>query len=490
MTRARYAIPGLICLLAFALRVIALDTRPVWYDDAFAIFLAEQNFPAIFSGTAADTMPPLYYALLHLWIPRVGATPFALRMLSVALSLLSVALMYAIGARAFGSRAGLFAMLFTALAAFQMYHAQELRMYAPLALGALVFVYGVLRAFVIASRKSCAMTAIVLGTAIALYAHNLAFVTLLAADVYFVLRRDGRALARLIALQAIGAVLFLPWLAYVPGQVAKIQRAFWTQPPGIADILQMLVVFTTYLPLPALVLGVALFVSIFVAALAALYLARNRRVWSPALGLLGAVALAPPAILFALSYLIRPVFVPRGAIASSLAYYAILGMIAARASRRARIAIVTGAGILALMILPFYYSAWGEWRRAPFADADQFLRAQMQPGDLILHDNKLSFFSMRFYDRALPHEFLADPAGSANDTFARGSQEAMQIFPVELDAAVRGRARVWFVIFQTALDQTAEEGRAHGNLAAMDAAMRRADVAAFGDLRIYRYETR
>jgi hypothetical protein len=165
-------------------------------------------------------------------------------------------------------------------------------------------------------------------------------------------------------------------------------------------------------------------------------------------------------------------------------------MIAARASRRARIAIVTGAGILALMILPFYYSAWGEWRRAPFADADQFLRAQMQPGDLILHDNKLSFFSMRFYDRALPHEFLADPAGSANDTFARGSQEAMQIFPVELDAAVRGRARVWFVIFQTALDQTAEEGRAHGNLAAMDAAMRRADVAAFGDLRIYRYETR
>jgi len=64
------------------------------------------------------------------------------------------------------------------------------------------------------------------------------------------------------------------------------------------------------------------------------------------------------------------------------------------------------------------------------------------------------------------------------------------LFPIEFDVAVRGRARVWFVIFQTAIDEAAQEGRAHGNLSRLDALMQRGYVVAFGDVRIYRYETR
>ena len=50
--------------LAFALRLIALNTRPLWYDDVFSVFLAEKDWPTIASGTAADTMPPL--SLIHI----------------------------------------------------------------------------------------------------------------------------------------------------------------------------------------------------------------------------------------------------------------------------------------------------------------------------------------------------------------------------------------------------------------------------------------
>ncbi|MEW5720632.1 MAG: hypothetical protein AB1817_18550, partial [Chloroflexota bacterium] len=206
------------------------------------------------------------------------------------------------------------------------------------------------------------------------------------------------------------------------------------------------------------------------------------------LGLALTFALAPPALMFALSYWMRSIFVPRGVIASALAYYMLLAQFAGRAPRRVCVSIVAVALIVAASVLPFYYAAWGEWRRAPFAEADQFLRAQTQSNDLILHDNKLSFFPMRFYDRALSQEFLADPPGSSNDTLARGTRQAMGLFPVEFDAAVRGHSRVWFVIFQTALDQAAQEGHAHGNLSRLDALMRRGEVMAFGDLRIYRYE--
>ncbi len=296
---------------------------------------------------------------------------------------------------------------------------------------------------------------------------------------------------KLIVGQALGALLFVPWLFYVPTQLAKIQRAFWTQPPGLADVLQMLVVFTTYLPLPTILFGAALFVSLAIFGIAALELTRLvRRGAPPALGMLLALALVPPALMFALSYLMRPIFVPRGVIASSLAYYALLAVLAARAPRVGQIAIAVIACIVALGTLPFFYTAWGEWRRAPFDQADRFLRAQAQSSDLILHDNKLSFFPMRFHDRALPQVFLADPPGSSNDTLAPASQAAMNLFPVELDAAMRGRARVWFVIFQTALDQAAEEGHPHGNLSQLDAAMQRRGVTSFGDLRIFLYETR
>ena len=475
-------LPFVILLLAFVLRVALLAARPIWYDEAFSVFLAERDFASIVRGTAVDVQPPLYYFLLRVWL-QLGESVFVLRFLSVALSMLVVALVYVVARRWFSERVSAFATFFAALAPFQIYHAQELRMYTLFAFGALLYVYGVSQPVAPRWRR---FVLIALGTLIALYAHSLALLTLVAANVYLLFKRAWRAQIELLAAQAVALIAFAPWLLFLPGQIGGIQRAYWTQPPGLLDILQMLMVFTTYLPLPMPVLAFALFITLALAALAALQVWRAPR----GLGLVLAFALVPPALVFALSYLIRSVFVPRGVIASALAYYVLLAGLAARAPRVGRGVIAAIAFVVAVSVLPFYYAAWGEWRRAPFAEADQFLRAQMQSNDLVLHDNKLSFFPMHFYDRALPQEFLADPPGSSNDTLAPGSQEAMNLFPIEFGAATRGRARVWFVIFQTAMDEAAQEGHAHGNLSRLDAVMRRGDVSVFGDLRIYRYENR
>ncbi len=516
-----------ILLLAFALRVAFLAQRPLWYDEAFSVLLAERDVAAIVRGTAVDVQPPLYYFLLHAWVglnrwgeslfapTGWGENVFVLRWLSVALSLLVVALVYALARRWFSERVAVWAMFFSALAPFQIYHAQELRMYALFALGALLYAYAIplentttaerpMRdcrfsiadcrlnsQLQIANRKSQIenpLSFLLLGALIALYAHALAILTLVAANVYLLFKRAWRAQVKLVAAQLIALFAFAPWLAILPNQIGGIQRAYWTHAPGLADVLQMLVVFTTHLPLPPREFALALFITLALFALATFELVRAfRRGAPPALGLVLAFALIPPVLMFALSYVMRPIFVPRGAIVSSLAYYILLAYLVARAPRAVPLTI---AALIALLTLPFYYSAWGEWRRAPFTEANQFLRAHVQADDLILHDNKLSFFPMHFYDRTLPQEFLADPPGSSNDTLARGSQEALGLFPIEFDVAVRGRTRVWFVIFQTAIDEVAQEGRAHGNLSRLDALMRRGDVVAFGDVRIYRYETR
>lgn len=480
----RLKIVGII-LLAFALRTVDLEQRPIWYDEAFSVFLAEQDFASIVRGTAADVQPPLYYFLLHIW-QTVGAQLFTQRWLSVALSMLSASLIYALARKLFSRRVAGLALFFCAIAPFQIYHAQELRMYGLLTFGALMYIYGVAH---LSSPRNWFL--VVLGAIITLYAQALGAFTLVAANVYFLFTREWRAHIKLLGAQVVALVAFAPWLIYVPSQIENIQRAYWTQPPGIVDVLQMLMTFTMYLPLPPIGLALALFIALVIGVLAALESLRLfRRAAPPQFELIVALVVVPPTLMFGFSYMMRPIFTPRAAIVSSLAYYLLLAMLAARAARPVRMAWSGIASIIALSTLPFYYSAFGEWRRAPFAEAAQFLRTQVQAGELILHDNKLSYLPMRFYDRALPQAFLADPPGAGSDTLSRTTQAVMQIAPVDFAESMRNHTRVWFIIFQTAIDEAVAEGHPHGNLSRLDAVMHRREVQTFGDVRIILYETR
>ena len=80
-----------ILLMGLGLRCINLQSRGIIYDDAFSFFLSIQNLPAIIQGTAADTMPPLYYFLLHFWM-ALSQSLWWLRLLSVLINLASVAI--------------------------------------------------------------------------------------------------------------------------------------------------------------------------------------------------------------------------------------------------------------------------------------------------------------------------------------------------------------------------------------------------------------
>lgn len=492
---SRYTAILAILILAFALRLNMLQVRPLWYDDAFTVLISERGPAAIALGLAADTTPPGYFLLLYGWMNLTGQAPLAMRMLSVCLSMLVVAVAYVLGKRGFGERAGQWTALLVALTPFQIYHAQELRIYTLLGLGVVLYMYGVLL-WVREPALRRAFGFIVVGVTVALYAHNLAFVSLLAGNVYFAIqalrwRVSWRLQWQLVAAQFAGAVFFLPWLLYVPGQVEKIQRAFWTARPGIVDVLQLLIVFTTYLPLPPLLVPVVLFSTLVLVVLASwLLFKRARRMPMPALGLMLSFALVPPILLFVVSYVIRPVFIPRGIIAAQVAYFVLLGALAGFASRRLQIGLVVGGLVGAGILLPFYYFSYGEWRRAPFVQADAFLREQLRAGDVVLHDNKLSFFPMHLYDRALPQSYLADPPGSDNDTLAPASQAAMELYPATFEDAVNTHPRVWFVIYQTAIEEAVPSGQLHPNITRLEKQFTRVQETSYGDLRILLYTTR
>ena len=72
---------------------------------------------------------------------------------------------------------------------------------------------------------------------------------------------------------------------------------------------------------------------------------------------------------------------------------------------------------------------YAEFPRSPFQDAGAFLSSHLQANDLVLHDNKLSYFPMRYYLPDLPEKFLGDAPGTPNDTFAPASQAGAHVIP-------------------------------------------------------------
>jgi len=119
----------LLLLLAFALRLAGLNAQPLWWDEGDSIYFATQNLATLTETTARDIHPPLYYYLLHAWMGALGTSAESVRLLSVFIGTITVALIYPIARRLLGRGPALLTTLCLALSPFHIYYSQEVRMY-------------------------------------------------------------------------------------------------------------------------------------------------------------------------------------------------------------------------------------------------------------------------------------------------------------------------------------------------------------------------
>lgn len=481
-----------IFALGFLLRCLLLQGRSIQYDDAFSILISERSLSEIVAGTAADTMPPLYYFLLHFWM-MVSRHLWWLRLLSVVLNMASIALLYSLVTTLLDRRSGLWAAFLAAIAPVQIYHAQDLRMYALLAFCQIAYLWFFGQIWVTYSlgKKSHLLhwAGLVVSGMLAMYSHNLAGFLLVAPNLFLLFKRQWRLLGYLCLAQVGIGLLALPWLWMVPGQVAKIQSAFWTPRPGVVEVLQTLVLFTASLPLRGVWLPIAMVLSLQVLVMVVMELAKDRE-GKEGLLLLVVAGLTPPFLLFIISYVMRPVFVPRGFLVSALIYAALAGRAISRSWERKVGALLAGSLVIASMISLPYQITFREFPRSPFAEAVEALESSTRPGDRLIHDNKLSAFPFLIYAPQIEQSFLADEAGSHNDTLAFASQEAMELFPQsDIVQATEGAERVHFVVFTKAITEYQETGGGeHPNLTWLEAHFRRTGWMVFNDLEVYTFE--
>jgi uncharacterized membrane protein len=442
--------------LGVAVRLPGLESRPIWYDEAFSLLLAARPVSDILHGTAADTMPPFYYLLLGAW-QSLGSAIWVQRMLNVVLGVALIGLVYLLGRELYGRIAAGWAAALAAISPLLIYHAQELRMYTLLALSLTAYVYFFLlvRRENRASRKTAAWAGVVIAGAAALYTHNLAVFSIVALDFFLAFRKEWGGLGRLVLAQLAMVALFLPWLQFVPGQLQKIQAAFWTPQPGVLEIVQAIVTFHASLPLSswALVLGVA--ASLLAVALTVYAILRRLPLgWRE--GFVACLILVPPVLLFLASYLMRPVFVPRAFLLSLIGYLVLAGRVIAEVRPRPMGWILAGAFVTSAVLGLTAQAAHRTFPRSPFREAAAFLTATAADGDLVLHSNKLSYFPMIVYATDLAQDFLPDQPGSHNDTLAAATQQALGLIPLDdFEGAAEDARRVRYVIFQRELDEYA-----------------------------------
>ncbi|EKD52964.1 MAG: hypothetical protein ACD_61C00186G0001, partial [uncultured bacterium] len=69
----------LITILGLVLRLI-LSGQSFWLDEGASLMFAKLSLPQLVDAIKTDFHPPIFYSLLHFWLPLAGRTEWLIRL--------------------------------------------------------------------------------------------------------------------------------------------------------------------------------------------------------------------------------------------------------------------------------------------------------------------------------------------------------------------------------------------------------------------------
>lgn len=124
----------LIFIIALLFRFWCLDKpEGLWNDEYVSWYIAQNNnFNTFLTEMLRNCHTPLYYLYLKLWMFFFNDSDISLRISSVLPSLISVIVMFFVGKELKNEKLGLLTALLTSISSFNIYFAQEVRLYSLL----------------------------------------------------------------------------------------------------------------------------------------------------------------------------------------------------------------------------------------------------------------------------------------------------------------------------------------------------------------------
>ncbi|HEU4420065.1 MAG TPA: glycosyltransferase family 39 protein, partial [Planctomycetota bacterium] len=306
-SRAARRCGAILLLIGVLLRLHGLEVHSMWFDETASLAIAVADDPI--AALREDRHPPLFLLLLRAWRALVGEGDTALRLLPALIGIGSLLGTSVVAHRLLPRPAALLATSLFAVAPFQIWYAQDLRMYPLLEFGAVLALLGATGTGPLAARSALLAG----GAAVAMGSHYFGFlVPPLCAP--FVWQGWNRRSACLVLAPLAGCAAWTPWLVTVLPVQMQTKWGFHAK-FGARDLLELpgrwFVVLGANMPawLPIAIAGL---VVSGMAAAAALALLRDRA----ARVLLASLALAALAVGF--EFVVLPaVLTPYYAIAAS-----------------------------------------------------------------------------------------------------------------------------------------------------------------------------
>ena len=465
--------------LAAILRFVQLGHDSVWVDEAFSARVSNLGFRDLIStATSEDTNPPLYYVLLHFWIGVFGDSEAALRSLSAVVGVLLVFVVFKLGERLSGFRAGLVAALLAAVSSFLVHYSQEARVYSLLALLSACSYYFLLD--LLDEWRPWRVVWYVVFTTALLYAHTYGLFVLLAQMTFIAVgwawRRDWlRVDPRLLgAVLVAPLVLAIPWFVVFAGHVrdevegASDAKLGWLAKPSPGDLPGTLSGYAgsravLLVALAALALAAYLAVRARGGRVLLARLARDRRV-----GLLVLWAAIPVVVPFVLALVVTPIYQFKYTIPAAVACYLILAL--ALGGVAPRVGLAAGA-VVAAAFLVMTVRYYGDYETEGWRQTTTYLDRRARPGDVIVFASSVGQQAFDYYWR---RSDVQEVLGSRLEPPTRADLAAVR-------SAAEDSGEVWLVV--------SHSRDAGGRIPAILAESRTAgDEAAFVGIRVTQYD--
>ncbi|MBI1969280.1 glycosyltransferase family 39 protein [Candidatus Woesearchaeota archaeon] len=390
--RGKYVLA--LMLLGLVLRLITINSRSIWFDEAASLFIAKLPFFQIFPGLASmDFLPPLYYLLLHVWM-LVSDSQIFLELFSVLFSLLSIIAIYKLGSLLYNRRVGHIAAFLMAVACLQIRYSQEIRMYTLAVFLTILSSYYFMKTIKEEQKSILSIDWVlyVLTSAAALYTHYYAIFVLFAQAIFFIFCYKHWSLTKKWMLsQAVIATAFLPWIPALWLQVQHMQEDYWITQPTLLRIFDVVVFMMdniwNFFVLGILILG----------GIVSFYKIRQKKIIirkEKANYFLLITILAPLLVSLLISLATQSVFYERYFILFTPAVY----LLAAKGFSHITNKIIAGIFAVAYIVanlfclVPYYASA-----NTDIADAAEFVEKEVQEGDIVVHVDPFALLSFTLY---------------------------------------------------------------------------------------------
>ncbi|MBX3176539.1 MAG: glycosyltransferase family 39 protein [Candidatus Hydrogenedentes bacterium] len=407
--RAREIAALIACLAAgIALNLRAIGGEAAWCDEALTAACHPADSLAAYLACAFERDPtirlaPLYHLVQYNWSALFGGSLLSLRALSVTLSALAMLQLYAFARQIASPAVARLAILIASASVFQVYFAQEVRVYALLNLVALCAMAAFRAAARGGSGRALAWNALL--NAMLLLTHSFAVLLVATQGILIALGLAPRRRAlRWLGVHLLLGAAYPFWLWAIGYDFGGQTLAYNDRPAGMPELGVAALQFaggrfSKWNPAPGLPGGINLeWVLLALAgALVAWGLwARSRR---PDAWILLAWMVLPVLLLFAAAYVWRPCFFPRYVLfcAAPLALMLALALCAIPRAALRRVALAALLGLMLWQNLAFQRPF-----RPDYTAAARIVEAQTSDHAVVLAMKPFNYIAAEYAFRNAP----------------------------------------------------------------------------------------